>query len=62
MKNSTEITKSFVGLTLEEIRSKHPNIRIVYKDGQTFLKTFGHDLSRLNVHVENNIVVHAYLG
>lgn len=59
MNNST---KQLIGLTLEEIKEQHSSVRIVSLDGKSCVGTCDFKPFRLNVHLENNIVINAYFG
>lgn len=67
LRNFGMITESeFTGKTLEEATSKAQNdgfaVRIVERDGDSFILTLDQKTDRINFRVRNNIVIGAYGG
>lgn len=54
--------KKYEGKALEIVQKKVSDVRIMKLDGEYKVGTREFQPGRLNVHVENGIVVHAYFG
>ena len=67
LRNFGMITESeFIGKTVEEATSKAQNdgfvVRIVERDGDSFILTMDHKTDRINFRVRNNTIIGAYGG
>ncbi len=56
----------FVGLDFEEVKLKlferEINYRIVRRDGKPYIVTCDYNPERVNIELENNIVINIYTG
>lgn len=67
VKAQTEfLCKKIIGYSFEEaaifLQRLHRTIRVIKRDGKNNIVTRDYKITRVNVKLENNIVVHANLG